>query len=35
MKQMVLTATTRLGVCIMDLELKPWVWVKLLGSGRL
>lgn len=33
--QEVLTAMTRLGVCIMDLELKPWVWVKLFASGRL
>lgn len=26
---------TRLGVCIMDLELKPKVWEMLLASGRL
>lgn len=33
--QAVLTDMTRLGVCIMDLELKPKVWEMLLASGRL
>lgn len=33
--QVVLTAMMWLGVIIMDLELKPWAWVKLLASGKL
>lgn len=33
--QVVLTAMVRLGVVIMDLELKPRTWVKPLASGKL